>query len=293
MVYKSPKQYIVFAFCILSFIFGILVEFYFGKALRHSLIPRDNYQKGLAHREVVDWAQLNRDSLLVLFTAGQSHASSHVRTRYYPRNEVFTLYGNKIYKTEDPLLNACGRRGSIWSRLADMLIDSNVCHQVVLVNTASGGSSIKDWAYNKAYKHKLDQAFNDLRVAQLSPDYILWIQGQKDNVLNTPKDEYIRAFDTLKSNFGYSGITAPFIMAVSTYSPTAATFVDGRGLDTSIQSAQLEIIENYNDVFQGPWLDSLILASHRHDGLHLSDLAAEILVQHYFSIIKDQLNKHP
>lgn len=275
---------------LLTLLAGMVLENLLGDKVRSILSPT---RPPLSNREVADKTVTDTPGTLVLFTAGQSNASNHVKSRYTPKNAVFTLYNYQLYKTKDPLLNACGWRGSLWSALADMLIDSALCKQVILVNTASGGSSVTHWAYKEGYQKKLQESFMEMDSLNIHPHFILWVQGEKDNEINTPSNEYVKAFLKLKSDFRKAGITASFIMSITSYSPAEANLLNQAGIDTAIQNAQLKLIQNNSDILQGPWTDSLILASHRRDGQHFSDFGAQLLVKEYFNIIKKQLHSIP
>ena len=82
----------------------------------------------------------------VLFTFGQSNAANHGQEQYTPKNKVYNYCKGTVYDGKDPLVGPTGGGGSVWTRLADMMIDSGMADSVTITAIAVGATDIASWA---------------------------------------------------------------------------------------------------------------------------------------------------
>lgn len=171
-------------------------------------------------------APTNGPRTAVIVVAGQSYAANMPFTdpdayvsQYTPRGAVSQLnvFDGNFYAAADPLLGTSGVGGSMWTRMADRLIQSGKYDSVVLVPLAVGGSSVHDWQPGGSLFRKLELAFRELQTAGgLAPTHFIWEQGVADSVSdpNAYASALFSMFGTLRSH----GMTAPIYMNVNSES---------------------------------------------------------------------------
>lgn len=138
---------------------------------------------------------------MVLFTFGQSNSANHGVGKYQPEHQVYNYFeasSLSFFRSTDW---SDWLRASVWNRLADKLIDEKITTKVTLVPIGVGGVEIAAWAKGGYLYDKLTQTIALLKEQGLIPDYILWHQGETDNIKNTSKEEYIRQFETIREAF--------------------------------------------------------------------------------------------
>ena len=145
--------------------------------------------------------------------------------------------------------------------------------QVTLVPIGVGGVRIAAWAKGGELYDKLVGTVEQMKRDNLTPDYILWHQGETDNILNTPTDEYIRLFESIREVFRSRGIEAPIVIAQASYHPNCLDEANGK--DEAIRSAQQQLADKYDDIYLGPDTDTLDKTWQRADGIHFSTLGQE------------------
>lgn len=223
----------------------------------------------LSDRIVAPIGLINSDSAAVLLTIGQSNAASCGQGEYTCRNQVFEYYNERLFIAREPLLGDIGNGGcSVWTRVADMLIDSGHYRRVILISAAIGGTPIKCWTQGPC-AIKLKTTLEMLSRSGLRPTHVIWHQGESDNLENTSKVKYKSSLGAVMNQIRKAGIDAPFFVCVASYHPgTISTKKDG--IDMNIRQAQLEFINENAGVKPGPDTDQINLASDRYDGVHFS-----------------------
>lgn len=212
---------------------------------------------------------IRSDSTAVLLTIGQSNAASCGQGEYICRNKVYEFYNERLFISHEPLLGDIGNGGcSVWTRVADMLIDSGHYRRVILISAAIGGTPIKCWDQGPCAV-KLKTTLEMISRSGLRPTHVIWHQGESDNLENTSKVKYKSSLGAVVNQIRNAGIAAPFFVCVASYHPfTIGNKKDG--LDINIRQAQLEFINETPGVKPGPDTDQLKLASDRYDGVHFS-----------------------
>lgn len=237
-----------------------------------------------------DWAEQDSlplekaDDSLVLFTFGQSNSANHGQGRYQPRHAQYNYFEGKLYPASDPLIGATGEGGSVWTRLGDKLVEAGMAKQVTLVPIGVGGVRIGAWAKGGELYGKLVQTVEQMKQDGIEPDYILWHQGETDNILNTSTSEYVRLFETIRDVFRSRGIDAPIVIAQASYHPTCLD--EAKGKDEAIRRAQKQLTGKYEDIYLGPDTDTLDKVWQRADGIHFSEIGQELHAEMWRDALK-------
>ena len=228
---------------------------------------------------------------LVLLTLGQSHAANNVESRYTSGPNAFMFSDGNCYPLADPGIGADGDDGSIWSRLADMLLATGRYDQIIVSPAAQSSSSVKQWAPGgNINAHLLDKvqkaAANGLPVT-----HMLWDQGVADaGTLSASqwRDYFSSVLGSIRA-VNVPGSDAQIFVARHTrcnirsgnMSPQQINDLIFRGPDKIIKSEAgkqairlgQQLVVNGRDVRQGPNLDA-IGSEYTFDGCHQSRIGA-------------------
>jgi Carbohydrate esterase, sialic acid-specific acetylesterase len=207
---------------------------------------------------------------LVIVTLGQSNAANFSAGSYQAGPEVvnFSLYDGNCYRAADPLIGASGDTGNFATRLGDILIGGGLAERIVLAPIAMGNTGIEDWALGGVFHTRILVLIRRLFDAGLSPDLILWQQGEGNEADADPGGRRYRGnLVDIVETFRTYGITAPFLVALCTLCgephPNAA----------NVRAGQLGAIDPDLGTFQGPDTDKIGPAD-RFDGCHMSEAGA-------------------
>lgn len=220
----------------------------------------------------------------VLFTFGQSNSANHGQGTYEPETEVFNYYDGSLFPACDPLTGASGYGSGPWVRLGDLMNRNGISEKVSIISVGQGSTTVSDWAEGGRFYGKLTSSIESALRDSIGIDYILWHQGESDNLAGTSSEEYIRDFLSIREAFRSRGIDAPIIIAFATYHP-GADVSDGC-LSPEVRKAQKELVKKYDDIFAGPDTDRLDKAIHRADGVHFSRLGLEIHAEGWLKAIR-------
>jgi hypothetical protein len=223
------------------------------------------------------------ENVMVCLTLGQSNAANYGNGTYNCRNEVYNYYNGDLYKAKEPLLGADGSGSSVWTRVADILIDSGLFKKVIIVPCAIGSTSVNCWAEGHC-SEKLKKILGYLTKDNIKITHIFWDQGETDNVDKTSKDEYKIRLKMVIKTFRDRNFNAPFFCTITGYFPYANT--NQYGIDRDITTAQNEVISEIENVKRGPNTDSLNLAYYRSDGVHFTENGLDKLAQEWYKKIK-------
>ena len=238
----------------------IILFFVFRFIFFHSDAPADSYTD-----QIVENFKGNNKSAVFLII-GQSNAANYGERLFSSEEKIYSYHKGKILKAKDPLPGASGKKGSIWIPFSEILIQNQICDQVLLVNIAEGSSTVSDWAVNGKYQKKLTGTLYELENIDLLPDFIIWQQGEEDNLLQTSFDTYKMKLQGIITELNRKTNRASIIISLTSFSPRSRTPVN-----TSIRSAQQEIIRENKNVFAGPDTDLYSGPDYRFDGIHLSE----------------------
>jgi hypothetical protein len=252
------------------------------------MLTRNRFQKRIRQLgwidEKVGLTELSTDSTMVILAIGQSNAGNYSNSFYTPKNKVLNYFSGHLYKAKEPLIGADGNGGSVWTILADKVIDSGLYKMVVIIPVAVGGSSVECWSSGRCNK-KLRSTLEDLKSKGLKLTHILWHQGEADAgaLKLTYKENLVKVLKTVRE---YKQ-DAPFYCSIATYNSLNRS--NRWGVDTNIQNAQREFVAENRNVFLGPNTDSLTHAIDRYDGQHFSNNGNFKYAKLWFNAIKNQI----
>lgn len=271
-------------FIVLGVLLGILAERN-KELLINAQFIRDHwhFRKPIDNKSTI----FKSEKTMVCFTIGQSNAANYGNGSYVPKNEVYNYYKGELYQAKEPLLGADGAGCSVWTRVADMLIDSGLYDKVIIVPCALGSTSVECWSDGKC-SEKLAETLDYLQKDNIRLTHILWAQGETDNVDSTSKSVYKQRLEKVINKFRTRKIDAPFYIAVSGYFPYANN--NPFGIDKEITDAQTELPNDLKNVKAGPNTDSLNLAYYRADAVHFTEAGLDKLAYKWFLKIKSTTN---
>ncbi|RZI85061.1 MAG: hypothetical protein EOP38_06520 [Rubrivivax sp.] len=200
------------------------------------------------------------DRTMVAFAFGQSNAANHGGERHASASgRVYNHFAGQYFMAADPLLGGSGYFGSVWTLLADQLIDAGLHDRIVLLTAGVGDSSVKDWQPGGRLHGMLRQRLEQTQKSGLVVTHFLWHQGEADH--DADPTEYAAALNRV-------------IDVARGYFPQATFFVaqasrcDGRPSSPAILAAQRGIARRPG-VFLGANTDAIDDAD-RYDGCHFS-----------------------
>jgi hypothetical protein len=226
---------------------------------------------------------ISSDDVMVFLAIGQSNAANYGDGTYVCRNNVYNYYKGDLYPATEPLLGADGKGSSVWTRVADMLIDSGMYKKVIIIPCAIGSTSVECWDEGFC-KEKLAKTLDYLKKDNIKLTHVFWQQGETDNVNGTTKPEYKRRLkNIIKFIRDNQQSNVPFYSSITSYFPYDNT--KPFGIDTAISRAQEEVIKEMTNVRYGPFTDSLNLAYYRVDGVHFTEKGLDKLAAEWYKKI--------
>lgn len=223
------------------------------------------------------------DRTMIALMFGQSNAANNGKIAYTPRHSsVFNYYEGKLYTAKDPLIGTTGTGGSVWTHLADTLIESGRYDKVIFVPIAVGGTAIERWSDGDCSKILL-QTLRSLESQHIKLTHIFWHQGETDNLLNTVAEIYKKRLDAILNTIRSYQQDADLYVSIASYHPGAVT--KPLGVDSTIRKAQIEFINERKGVLAGPDTDLLIHAIHRYDSVHFSEYGLKAFAGLWFSVL--------
>ena len=284
---KIPPPYVVIVFLLL--VVGVLTRelVKYEPEIYKYRIYNNAKQKGWFDEEVA-LTTFSDKSTMVVLTMRQSNAGNSNSAPYTPHNQgkIFCYYDGKLFLTKDPLIGDQGTGGSVWPRLADMLIDRNIYKRIIIIPIAVGKTSIQDWSTGFCHD-KLVAALADLNLHKIKLTHVLWHQGEANN--GSPKAYYKQQLGLIVNTIKTHGQTAPFYVSIATYSPEARS--KPLGIDTVIQNAQKEFIADNNNVLYGANTDTIIHAIDRFDAYHFSEIGVKKYAASWLTALQQRREK--
>lgn len=226
----------------------------------------------------------NSERVIIFMAFGQSNAADYGAGSYAVRNEVYNYYKGKLYEAAEPLLGPDGKGSSVWTRVADLVIDSGLYDRAVIVPCGIGQTSVKCWSSGKC-ADKINEILDDLNHDGIELTHIFWCQGETDNVNGTTAAVYGSELRKVIGHFRNRGIDAPFFVSLTSYFPFNNT--NPLGISEQVLQGQLSVLDSANHVLKGPNVDALNLAYYRYDAVHFSEEGLDQLARSWYQVIKD------
>lgn len=228
------------------------------------------------------------DKTIVAFVFGQSNASNFGGEKY-SADGVFNYFDGKFYAAADPLLGACGNRGSVWTLAAGKWIALGLADQVIVIPAGVDGKSVNAWKKGAQLRTLLEKRLQDAQTHKLPITHFLWHQGETDHPANPDRNKA-----TLSE---YTGVLSEIIELTKTYYPSAKFFV-ARATRSSILKPSPELqkaqsgLTKMEHVFLGPNTD-LIGNTDRYDDCHFSARGLEKHAQGWVDALKSPRKTDP
>ncbi len=235
----------------------------------------------VATREVVPFATLREGrKVMVAVVFGQSNASNVGETKRRSHARVLNFFEGQLFRAEDPLLGGDDVRGSVWTRLGDLLIEGKHFDEVVFIPIAVSGSAITRWQPGGDIHPVLMKRLEDARTNGLTITHLLWHQGETDAERHTAKKHYQQSFNAMLSSIRREGVMAPIYVSV-------ATRCGRQRPDPIVQGAQIELVDPKQGVYAGPNTDTLGF-EYRFDGCHFADAGLDAAAQLWLQALTRQ-----
>lgn len=234
----------------------------------------------------------NNEEFTVIFVFGQSNSANYGQTKYEPKEEVYNWFDGNISKAKDPLKGADGNGGSVWGRLGDKLITSKLAKKVLIIPIGIGSTTVADWSEDGIYYNRIISTVLKLKRQNIDIDFILWHQGESDNLENTPTEDYIYYFESIRLAFLNKEVEAPIFVSIASYHPNENSLRNKKfGSDVEIQRAQESLIKKHQNLFLGANTDKLDKSYYRFDGVHFSVLGLEKHAELWLDILKKAIEE--
>lgn len=253
---------------------------------KYDLAPSDNHNnngngsypgyQNVNGRTQVDATLVGGQKTLVIIVVGQSNACAVAPTAFTPSSSLvhnLNIYDGGVYRMKDnplgcsqtPIVGNSTPAGTWLGRLGQKLIDGGVAARTILVPAAMAGSFISDWDPTSAQENN----YKRLKVALLrcaaigyTPDAIIWMQGEGDNVAGTSQSAYQTALGRIITQSRADGYPGPWFINKTTWNAGAAS--------TTIQAAQAAVINHAIGIWAGANTDAYN-NTFRQDLCHFTD----------------------
>lgn len=199
----------------------------------------------------------------VILALGQSNAANDGIRAPEAGAPLLLIADGKCMMAVDPLPGSTGDGGSIWSRLPRHLRTPEAQRPLALSVMGVDATSMQDWTGDKSpLRERLIQHLKSMQAMSLSPDLVLWQQGEADARLGTTSKAYSDGLDKLAGILNQAGSSGSIIMARSTVC---------RSLPNVAIRAAIEAKAAGDPRFKlGPDTDTLVGTGLRRDGCHFS-----------------------
>ena len=261
-----------------------------------SIVCLDGYSD-TSDREEVDYSNLDKKDTMVILALGQANAANSAEGKYKPKHNVYNIFDGKCYKAIDPLLGATATtpeyQGSVWTRVADKIIESGIYKNVIIKSIAVAGTPISCWEVNGtgtgwggamhgSYHQRILDAQDELQEMGFDISHILFHQGETDTQNRTSTTEYKKSFLNMLNSMREYEIKAPIYVALASR----------YGFLTSedVILAQKELIQEHDNILEGPNTDSLDRFEDRlsNGGANMTEIGVEKHATMWFEILKNQ-----
>ncbi len=230
---------------------------------KHEIQSVDERYSDVSEKQEIPCDTIDMTNTMVALTFGQSNSANEGETRYSPANPVYNFYEGKCFKAADPLLGATGDKGSVWTRLGDMLIDNRLYRGVIFVSIGVGGTSVSHWDTDGDLFQRIVNMKHQLDKQNIQLTHLLWHQGEADGSIGTKKDEYKTMLTDMIDGIRRLGIDAPLYLAIATRCKGPIVM--------EIHQAQLELVGERDDILMGANTDPISDMDDRYDFCHFSD----------------------
>jgi len=206
------------------------------------------------------------DKTGIYVTYGQSHVTNSAEFGYKSSSNVYQFFLNETYIYQEPLFGVDGFGGSVWGRVGDKLVESNMHSKVIFINCGFGGAKIEDLNKGPHFNYLISN-LNDALAKYGRIDGILFHQGPANNPLLV---DYVSEFEIFLDNLNKLDINVDIFLAQSSKC--------SRESNEDLITAQNKIIQKYQNVYRGPNSDSIKQKKYfKSDNCHFSSEGLDLL----------------
>lgn len=275
------KQIVLLA---LALFVGVAIG-YSGPKLKNALMPRPSGEiifQDTSHRDVVA-CPAPGPRVMVALIVGQSHSGNYAGERFVGRPNSFQLYQGRCYPARDPVLGVGGVGGSVWTLIADQLLDSGTFDSVMVVNLSRGNAKVDRWTEGDLGAVLEEGA---KLPAGLRFTHVILTEGVADRVEGTPVDTFVRSYHKLVDMVMAKAPGAPVFVSMEVgYCSLADT--NSFDPDHPLSKAVRRIPDPARGVFPGADMDVIVPAKDRYDGCHSSGTGARNLANEWTRILRE------
>lgn len=223
----------------------------------------------------------------VFVTAGQSNSANFGKPKQNAKDDRVVYFrgkgkGRGFAPARDPIPGGCGRDGSPWPILGDMITESQqvpVCFR----SSSPTWAPVEKWM--PGAQHKSFKLYNTLRgrVSDFPKDgirAILWHQGESDMMVKTPAETYRDRLkiiiESLNKDVGYD----------ITWFVAQASFPNSPEEPTEVAKGQ-QLLWKEGVAKQGPNTDELG-AEYRRDNVHFNQRGLTAHAERWFKVLADE-----
>ncbi len=256
-------------------------------SLKNHIFPESIGYSDMSSRTQVPCSTLKGKKMMVALAFGQSNSGNHGETLFKPRKGVYNFFKGRCYVAEDPLLGPTGDRGSLWTRLGELLVSRGMYDKVIVIPIGVGSTVVAEWSVGGYLHPRIVRAVNESKAAGLKITHIFWVQGgsekrTKGDTQN--KANYKNDFLKMLKSIRAQGVRAPAYVAVSTS--------NGTDNNLDIEEAQRELADPHNNIYRGPDDDILYAdRSNAWETVHLSAKGLDKCAAAWFEVIRKAENR--
>lgn len=184
------------------------------------------------------------------------------------------VFEASLHAMKDPVPGGSGNLGSVWPRLARKIQQTGSFESMKLTLASQGGTSISEWAPGGTCFKMIEErhASGDLDGVT----HVVFQQGEKDTLLQTTSEEYIRHFQAFYEAMSSLLGNCLWIICKSSYRMGVTS--------DAVTTAQKILADSLKDSIQGPDLDQLG-AAFRRDDTHFNDSGLEVFASELFAVL--------
>ncbi len=250
--------------------------------VRDRLFPERIGFSDTTSRSMIPCGDIRGGRVMVALAFGQSNSGNHGETRYRPEQPVYNFFRGRCYRAEDPLLGATGDRGSVWTRLGDLLIRQGLYDRVVIIPIGVGTTTIDQWTAGEYLHRRIIRAIRESGEAGLPITHMFWVQGgsePRSDRSAANRGHYRDLFLSMLKSIRDLGVGAPVYVAVSTFNDT--------GFIRDIQEAQRRLVDPAMGIRAGPDTDIFYLdLKNIWETVHLSHAGLDASARAWLSAIR-------
>ena len=189
-----------------------------------------------------------------------------------------------------------------WGRVGDLLVQRTGV-PVMFFNAGAAGTSVRNWKqsaetgqtyneYNQSIALSPGQPWGNFKQATqfyanlYGMRAILWHQGEADNFVNTPTDQYANDLLWIVNRIRQeTGKNIPWVVSRASFDSDLSLF--GRAVNPKIIAGQNAVINPTGGIFAGPTTDDFMTTADRIDNAHFTDAGLVKVANQWNSILND------